>query len=134
MDVLNLALLGWIYSVGCGLAIAFGMWLIIGLHRAGEDVRERLAERVIDDSLLFGIWILGLAGGIGDLLIRHRDHIDRRCDLRHLTEFLPQFGQLLTQLVEQHRPMGKVVADPRRLLAESRRLGQRRKLNRNPIE
>jgi hypothetical protein len=68
MDVLDLALVGWLFSVGSGLALAVGMWLIIGLHRSGEDVRKRLAERVIDDSLLFGIWILGFAGGVGVLM------------------------------------------------------------------
>jgi hypothetical protein len=31
-------------------------------------VRRHLAARVLDDSLLFGIWILGLVGGIGVLL------------------------------------------------------------------
>jgi len=68
MDVLNLTLIGWLFSAGSAIAIALGMWLIIGLHRSGEDVRQRLAERVIDDSLLFGIWILGLVGGVGVLL------------------------------------------------------------------
>jgi len=68
MDVLNLTLVGWLFTVGTGLAIGFGMWLIVGLHRSGEDVRKHLAERVLDDSLLFGIWILGFAGGVGVLL------------------------------------------------------------------
>ena len=67
MDVLNLALVGWLFSVGSGLALALGIWLIVGLHHSGEEVRKRLAERVLDDSLLFGIWILGLAGGVGVL-------------------------------------------------------------------
>ena len=30
--------------------------------------RKALASRVIDDTVLFGIWILGLSGGIGVLL------------------------------------------------------------------
>jgi len=68
MDVLSLTLIGWLFTVGTGLAIGFGMWLIVGLHRSGEDVRKHLAERVLDDSLLFGIWILGFAGGVGVLL------------------------------------------------------------------
>lgn len=68
MDVLNLALVGWIFTLGAGLAIGFGAWLIIGLHFSGEGVRKHLAARVLDDSLLFGIWILGLAGGVGVLL------------------------------------------------------------------
>ena len=68
MDVLNLALVGWMYAVGCAIALVLGIWLILNLHYSGEDARRQLASRVIDDSLLFGIWILGLAGGIGVLL------------------------------------------------------------------
>ena len=68
MDVLDLQLLGWFYAVGSGIALGIGIWLIIGLHYSGEEVRGQLAERVLDDSLLFGIWIMGLAGGIGVLL------------------------------------------------------------------
>ena len=70
MDVLNLELVGWLYSVGSGIALGLGAWLTIGLHYSGEEVRKHLAERVLDDSLLFGIWIMGLAGGIGVLLER----------------------------------------------------------------
>ena len=68
MDVLNLALVGWLFAVGSGLALGLGIWIIIGLHQSGEDVRRHLAARALDDSLLFGIWILGIAGGIGVLL------------------------------------------------------------------
>ena len=68
MDVLNLELVGWLFSVGSGIALGLGIWLIIGVHYSGEGVRKHLAARVLDDSALFGIWILGLAGGIGVLL------------------------------------------------------------------
>ena len=68
MDVLNLTVVGWLFAVGCGLAIVMGAWIIMNLHRAGEGERRHLASRVLDDSLLFGIWILGLAGGVGVLL------------------------------------------------------------------
>lgn len=68
MDVLNLALVGWLFALGSGLALALGIWIIVNLHVRGEGVRQHLAARVLDDSLLFGIWILGLAGGIGVLL------------------------------------------------------------------
>ena len=67
MELLPLELIGWLYSVGAGIALAFGAWLIMGLHFSGVDARRQLASRVLDDSLLFGIWILGLAGGIGVL-------------------------------------------------------------------
>ena len=68
MDVLNLQLIGWLFSAGSGLALALGIWLIVGIHLRDEAARKELAARVLDDSLLFGIWILGLAGGIGVLL------------------------------------------------------------------
>lgn len=68
MDVLNLSVVGWLFTLGAGLAIGVGAWLIIGLHMSGEGVRKNLAARVLDDSLLFGIWILGFAGGVGVLL------------------------------------------------------------------
>ncbi|HUN69722.1 MAG TPA: hypothetical protein VMU46_13045 [Burkholderiales bacterium] len=68
MDELNLSLVGWLFAVGSGLALALGALIIIGLHRSGEQVRRHLAARVLDDSILFGIWILGIAGGVGVLL------------------------------------------------------------------
>ena len=68
MDILNLSLVGWLFAVGAGFALGLGIWIIIGLHLSGEGVRRQLASRVLDDSLLFGIWILGMAGGIGVLL------------------------------------------------------------------
>jgi hypothetical protein len=67
MDVLNLQLVGWIYAAGSGLALGLGTWLLAALHRSDEGVRRHLAERVLEDALLFGIWLLGLAGGIGVL-------------------------------------------------------------------
>ena len=68
MELLPLELIGWLYSVGAGCALALGAWLIMGIHFSGVEARKQLASRVLDDSLLFGIWILGLAGGIGVLL------------------------------------------------------------------
>ena len=68
MDLLNLDLIGWLFTLGSGLALVFGIWLIVGIHLRDEMARKELAARVLDDSLLFGIWILGLAGGIGVLL------------------------------------------------------------------
>jgi hypothetical protein len=68
VELLPIALVGWLYTVGAGLALAFGAWLIVGIHLRNPDARKQLAARVLDDALLFGIWILGLAGGIGVLL------------------------------------------------------------------
>lgn len=68
MDALPLPVIGWLYTLVCGGALVLGAWLVIGVHFSGEDARKQLASRVIDDAMLFGIWILGLAGGIGVLL------------------------------------------------------------------
>jgi len=66
--ILSLALVGWIYAIGCGLALVLGAWLVVSLHmKGGEGARRQLASRVLDDTVLFGIWILGLAGGVGVL-------------------------------------------------------------------
>ena len=68
MDSLPLPLIGWLFTVACAAALLLGVWMIIGVHRSSESARRQLAARVLDDTLLFGIWILGLAGGIGILL------------------------------------------------------------------
>ena len=67
MDSLPLPVIGWVFTVACGAALLVGAWIIIGIHRSGPEARRRLAARVLDDTLLFSIWILGLAGGIGIL-------------------------------------------------------------------
>lgn len=66
MGLLPLELIGWLFTIICGAALAIGAWLVVAVHLRGA--RGELAARVLDDSLLFGIWILGLAGGIGVLL------------------------------------------------------------------
>ena len=68
MTPLPLQLLGWMYTLVCAIALLVGAWLVIGVHFSGQDARKQLASRVIDDAVLFGIWILGLAGGIGTVL------------------------------------------------------------------
>jgi hypothetical protein len=56
------------YTLVCAIALLVGAWLVVGVHFSGHDARKQLASRVLDDAVLFGIWILGLAGGIGTLL------------------------------------------------------------------
>ena len=68
MDLLDLSLIGWLYSIGSGLALAAGMWLVVAIYLHDEAARKELAARVLENSLLFGIWILGVAGGAGVLL------------------------------------------------------------------
>lgn len=68
MDLLNLSLIGWLFSIASGLALVLGGWLIVVIHLRDEGARKELAARVLDDTVLFGVWFLGLAGGIGVLL------------------------------------------------------------------
>lgn len=70
MQPLSLTVIGWLYTIVCAVALALGSWLVIGVHFSGEAARMQLARRVIEDAILFGIWTLGLAGGIGVLLDR----------------------------------------------------------------
>jgi len=68
VDILSLGLIGWLYTLFCGGAILIGAWIIVAVHLRGD--RGALAARVVEDTILFGIWLLGLAGGIGVLLGR----------------------------------------------------------------
>ncbi|MGQ0509274.1 MAG: hypothetical protein ACT4P9_01560 [Betaproteobacteria bacterium] len=68
MDLLSLDLVGWLYAVLCGCAILVGAWIIVAVHLRGD--RAALAARVVEDTILFGVWMLGLAGGTGVLLGR----------------------------------------------------------------
>ncbi len=68
MELLPLDLIGWLYALLCGAAMFIGAWLILAVHLRGD--RAALAARVVEDTILFGIWTLGLAGGIGVLLER----------------------------------------------------------------
>jgi hypothetical protein len=72
VDALALPLpaVGWIFTIASALALAAGAMLIMSLHRAGELQRRFLARTAWNDMALFGIWILGLAGGIGVLRLR----------------------------------------------------------------
>jgi len=64
MELLNLELIGWLISIVSGIALALGM-LIVGAHCARVGVREYVTKRVLEDAVLFIIWMMGLAGGIG---------------------------------------------------------------------
>jgi len=67
VELLNLAWIGWIFTAVSGMALLLGM-LIAGLQYGNAESRERARKRVLDDLLLFAIWLLGLAGGVGVLL------------------------------------------------------------------
>ncbi len=68
MDLLSLPVIGWLYAAGCGIALLFGTWLTIAVYVTGEAGRRALAARLLDDMMLYTIWLAGMAGGIGVLL------------------------------------------------------------------
>jgi len=70
MEGLSLPVIGWLFTIVCAAALLLGAYLVVGLHLQGEAARQRLARSVLEDAVLFGIWILGLAGGIGVLLLK----------------------------------------------------------------
>jgi len=67
MQLLDLSLIGWLYSVSSGFALALGA-LIAGLYYGRGGAKTQPGRRVLEDLVLFAIWLLGLAGGIGVLL------------------------------------------------------------------
>jgi len=62
---LPLPFIGWFFTIASFAALVVGALLIMAMHRAGELERRFLARTAWNDMALFGIWILGLAGGIG---------------------------------------------------------------------
>jgi len=68
MEILDLQLVGWLFTAGCSIALLLGTWLTIGVQMSGEHGRRELAARLLEDLLLYSIWLVGLAGGIGVLL------------------------------------------------------------------
>jgi hypothetical protein len=65
MDPLPLALVGWLFTLLSAAALIVGAILIMAMHRAGELQRRFLVKTAWNDMLLFAIWVLGLAGGLG---------------------------------------------------------------------
>ena len=70
MEPLPLALVGWIFTLLSAAALIVGAILIMAMHRAGELQRRFLAKTAWNDMLLFAIWVLGLAGGVGVIGLR----------------------------------------------------------------
>lgn len=68
MDVLPLEVVGWLFTVGSAIALLAGTLLTIQMQTAGADARRQLAAHLLDDFMLFSIWLIGLAGGVGVLI------------------------------------------------------------------
>jgi len=69
MDLLGLELIAWLFSVVSGIVLALGI-LVIGAYYVRDGTRGCIGKRILEDALLFFIWLLGLAGGVGVLLGR----------------------------------------------------------------
>ncbi len=71
MDLsLPLPFIGWFFTIASVLALGLGAVLTMALHRAGELERRVLSRTAWNDVALFGIWFLGLAGGIGVIALK----------------------------------------------------------------
>ncbi len=71
MDLgLPLPFIGWFFTVASLLALGLGAVVIMSLHKAGELERRILSRTAWNDVALFGIWFLGLAGGIGVIALK----------------------------------------------------------------
>jgi hypothetical protein len=67
MDALPLPVIGWIFTIGCTVAVVLGTYLTLSMQKIGGRAKQELSRRLLEDLLLFSIWLLGLAGGIGVL-------------------------------------------------------------------
>ena len=67
MDVLPLDVIGWIFATGCSVALLLGAWLTLAAMKYGGEAKKQLQARMLEDLLLYSIWLMGLAGGIGML-------------------------------------------------------------------
>jgi len=67
---LPLPFIGWFFTIASVLALGLGAVLIMSLHKAGELERRVLSKTAWNDIALFGIWFLGLAGGIGVIALK----------------------------------------------------------------
>ncbi|HEY6865119.1 MAG TPA: hypothetical protein VI319_14565, partial [Burkholderiales bacterium] len=62
---LPLGFIGWFFALFSVAALALGVIVIAALARAGAAQRNYLTFSFWNDVLLAGIWVMGLAGGIG---------------------------------------------------------------------
>lgn len=70
MELLPLPFIGWFFTIVSIVALGAGALIIIALHRSTDADRGLLARMAWHDMLLFAIWILGLAGGIGVIQLK----------------------------------------------------------------
>ena len=62
---LPLGFIGWFFTLFSAAALVLGAVLILALARESDQRRQFLTFSFWNDVLLAGIWVMGLAGGIG---------------------------------------------------------------------
>jgi hypothetical protein len=62
---LPLAFIGWFFTLFSAAALVLGAVLILALAREDDRLRNYLSFSFWNDVLLAGIWVMGLAGGVG---------------------------------------------------------------------
>jgi len=62
---LPLPFIGWFFTLFSVAALVLGALVILALARAGDMQRNMLTFSFWNDVLLAGVWVMGLAGGIG---------------------------------------------------------------------
>ena len=51
MDILDLELVGWLFTVGCGIALLVGTWLTIGMQLSGGGGPVSAADAAMLDEV-----------------------------------------------------------------------------------
>ncbi|MSQ21430.1 MAG: hypothetical protein EXR39_18285 [Betaproteobacteria bacterium] len=60
-------IIGWFFLVTSFVVLGLGVAFVIALMRASEAERRHLVNNAINEMVIFGIWVAGLAASIGVL-------------------------------------------------------------------
>lgn len=63
--LLPLSLIGWLYTLASLAALAGGVVTTIAWRRSSEQARTLARRNILIDILTFGLWVVGLVGGVG---------------------------------------------------------------------
>ena len=65
MEPLSLRFVGWFFTLVPAAALAVGGIILYMMFRSGGLARRYAEESLLSDLTLIGVWLAGLAGGIG---------------------------------------------------------------------
>lgn len=63
----SIEIIGWFFLIASIIVLGLGAVFVMALTRANENARKQLANNVLNEIVIFGIWIAGLAGSVGVL-------------------------------------------------------------------